>query len=593
MNMKKNIFEKLNNIPIVTVVSGLLAIIAVVVVIILLTGGSGNTGLYVNEVDGTVNIMTAEGQTLNAVTGTKLNKDDVITVSEGSSCTLDYVSGKEDKSNYIVLDSNTQILLTHEFDGKETSELYLGRGNIITNFVQNPTANVKIRTANSMIYPEGTVGKIQYITDEFDAFTNVFSFMGTMFIQLYDDKGNEVNDKEPLIEKRVAQITSKDLGPIFTYLNSEFKLEELKASDIKALITIANLIDDFPYTDDELRAVYDKITTSENTFTTSASIVTLPPVDSSEDIQTAEPVMTTAAPVTTSPITVKPPSKTTKAPVTTTAKPTETTTAATTTVIPKEQLTIILFIDGTEIICEVPYGGTLEVDAPVVAGKTFIGWDKPITNITKDMTITALFEDSAFVPETPNLIYHTVVLVIGDKTEMLQIEHGKSANLPNILDEKYKIEGQVFVGWDKSTNSVTDDMIVNAIFEPEQSIYTVTFMIMGLDFKSTVEFGGTAIPPRDVPEQDSHGNKFVGWDKPLSNITSDQTITALYETQNHTVTFVIGDNPPIMFEVENGETITPPIPPLFDEFGRSFVGWDGDYFLITSDRTITALYEFI
>ncbi len=578
------------NIPLVPVITGALALIAVAAVLIIVIGAGGDAGLYVTEASGSVSISNVDNQSVDSASGEALRQGDIITVGEGASCRLMYKSKKNSEDNFILVSSGSQLVITDDLNGKKSGEIYLNRGSALCSLAGDDNAQIYIRTADSMVYPEGTVTKVGYTTNGFEAYTDVYTFMGNSKIQLYDAQGNTVNAPEFLVEKRAGRVTTNDLGPVFSYLNIEFSLNELTAYDLKNLVTISSLAESFPYTTEELKAAYDAAPDNSASISEQTS-------DSSEVIQTAAPIDT--APTETESVqqATTGPSIThqTQAPQTTTAPPASTTTTAAPPVSSSESTSpsaddsrtfvVVVIIDGEETIQEVPYGGSAEKpDDPVIDGKTFIGWDKSFDNITEDTTITALFSDSA---TDGNEIYHTVTIKIADKVTTVTVKDGETAPLPSAIN----IEGYIFKGWDTDYTNVKSDITVTAILESVQPAaqYTVTFIIDGVPYPQIVSSGGTAVPPV-TPTADSHGNLFTGWDKPLENITSDTVITAQYAQAEHTVTFVVeGVSYPV--KVKHGEAAVPPVIPSTDSTGtKIFFAWDNDYSNVTYDMTVTAIF---
>lgn len=584
------------NIPLIPVITGTLAIAAVIAVIIIVAGAGGSAGLYITEASGSVSITNSDSTDSDAMSGEALSQGDIITSGENSSCRIVYKSKKNSDNNYIIMSPGSQIVVTEKMNGKSGGELYLNRGSVLCVLPENDKAPLYIRTADSMVYPSGTVTKIAYSTEGFDAYTDVYTFMGNSKIQLYDAQGNTVNDPEFLVEKRSGRITTNDLGPVFSYLNIEFPLSDLPARDLKNLITAANLIENFPYTAEELKSAYSAAPDADGDV---PDISESSSADSSDIIQTAETIETSDTSATTTTFhVIEPPAATTAPPITasssttaatTTKKPAETeassttqtsgTTAATSEASHEgEMLTVVISVDGDETILEVPYGGNAEKpEDPVVSGKKFIGWDNSFENITKDTIITALFEEDS-------TIYHTVTIVIADKVTTVQVKDGESAPLPATIN----IEGYVFKGWDTDYSSITSDVTITAILEKESNTVTVTFMISGLPYVQVIEKGGTAIPPF-TPTTDINGNEFVEWDKPLTNITSDTTITAIFGKAEYTVIFVI-DGVEYPVKVKAGEDAIPPFTPTYDSKDRSFIGWDGNFYAVHSDLVITAIF---
>lgn len=573
----------------VPIILGGCAVIAIIATLIVVTGGfSSDYGLYITSVYGSVSVTNSDNVTA-PVSGDILKNGDVITIGEKSSCTLAYKGKKNSEKNYLVAGANTQLVISSEFNGKSDGEIFLRNGSVIANFADKDHSSIKLRTADSLITTAESVSKISYSTNEFMSYTDLYTFMGSSEIQLYDALGNPVNNAELQIQKKWGRVVSED-GPSFEALNLDIDLNELTAFDLKTLLTIAAIIgEDFPYTAAELKAVYD--TKSDDSDGISVDEQVTEPtettasdgIDNSDMIQTAEPVVTTAPPPTE---TTLPGHTTTAAPVVTTAPP-ATTTESTTTVTASNNTyhTVTIIIDSEETIQEVLHGQNAEKPAdPDIEGLTFIGWDGSFENVTEDRIIKAMFSEIISDETTTNeTLMHTVTVVIGNKSNTILVEHGKSADLPTTLN----IEGYIFKGWDKEYTNITSDITITAILE--RAVHTVTFVIGSDTFTVEADHGGSVLPPY-IPSVDSDGNRFVGWDRQLDNIIMDTTITAVFADSNyHTVTFII-DGQFYSVKVKDGETAAPPYWPITDSNGNKFLGWDKSLENITSDITITAYY---
>lgn len=582
------------NIPLIPVITGSLALIAVIAVMIVLFGGKASAGLYITEASGTVSITSAD-ESVQANSSAALKEGDVITVGEDASCKIVYRTKKNADDIYMVLAENTQAVLTADPKSKDGGELLLNRGSVICNFTELDKTQINIRTADAKIYPSGTVSKIAWLTEEFSSYTDVYAFMGNAKIQLYDVQGNAVNTPEFLAEKLAGRVTTNDLGPVFSYLNIQFPLTDLTAKDLKNLITISQLNENFTYTTDELKAAYSNVSGGED-------IEDETTVTSSEAIQTAEPIETTSTGLVTDEpnheITLPNNNNTTTSATTqpqtttTTAKPAETTSGNDGDIEetpeptdPSTTHTVTIIIGEDEIVQEVEHGGSADMPAdPEISGKTFVGWDKDYSNITEDTVITAIFKDG---DSTGTDVYHNVTIVIADRETTIQVKDGEAAPLPSTVN----IEGYTFKGWDKDYSSIHSDMTITAILEPNSTVktqYTVTFMVGGIPYLTLVEAGGNAIAPI-TPTVDAEGNEFIGWDKSLLNINSDMTITAMFASPEYTVTFVVeGISYPV--KVKKGETAVVPVNPTTDSLGRTFIGWDSSFTNVQSDLTVNAIF---
>lgn len=238
----------------------------------------------------------------------------------------------------------------------------------------------------------------------------------------------------------------------------------------------------------------------------------------------------------------------------------------------------VIFKNGNEVLKTetVTHGGS--ATAPNVENtpdKIFTGWDKDFDNVKSDLEVNALFSD---------ITSFEVSFYDGDTLiEKLTVEYGSDATAPNAPIK----DGYIFKGWDKDFTNVTSNLTVNAIYE--KKVYTVTFKDGETEIDVIeVEHGDDPIAP-DAPTK--VGYTFVGWDQELTNITSDLTVSAIYEKNVYTVTFKDGDIELDVQELEHGSDAIAPDAPT--KIGYTFVGWDKDFVNITSNLVISAVYEVI
>jgi len=176
-----------------------------------------------------------------------------------------------------------------------------------------------------------------------------------------------------------------------------------------------------------------------------------------------------------------------------------------------------------------------------------------------------------------------VTFVDGDITLNEQfVPFGEAAIAP---DEPTK-QGYVFIGWDKAFDNITENTVINAVWEAKS--YAVAFVIDGAIVKlQSVGHGMAAVAP-EAPAKE--GYTFTGWDKDFSNITDDTTITGTYTLNTYTVTFVNYDGTVLKTEtVNHGESATAPAAP--QNPGYAFLGWDNGFENVTADVVVTAMYE--
>ena len=148
-----------------------------------------------------------------------------------------------------------------------------------------------------------------------------------------------------------------------------------------------------------------------------------------------------------------------------------------------------------------------------------------------------------------------------------------------------------FDGWTPAVSPVTGNVTYTATYTAAANAFTVTFV----DFNGTVlgtdrvRYGNAATAPADPARE---GYTFTGWDIDFDNVTSDLTVTAQYTIITFTVTFVDFDGTVLdTQEVTFGGAAQAPADPARD--GYTFTGWDVSFNPVTSNLTVTALYELI
>jgi len=206
----------------------------------------------------------------------------------------------------------------------------------------------------------------------------------------------------------------------------------------------------------------------------------------------------------------------------------------------------VTFMDGEKVLetfTNVPHGDTVTApEVPEKDGKTFSKWDKDFKNITSDLTINAVYDVDTF----------TVTFKDGEKVlETQTVEYEAAATAPDTA-RLSPPEGMHFAKWDKDFSKVTEDIEVSAVYE--LNVYTVIFK-NGETVISTqpVKHGSAATAPNVV---DTATKKFVGWDKSFDNVTSDLIVNAKFETKKFTLTFINFDGTTVYTaEVEYGASI--------------------------------------
>ena len=163
---------------------------------------------------------------------------------------------------------------------------------------------------------------------------------------------------------------------------------------------------------------------------------------------------------------------------------------------------------------------------PLGTNQTITLQKKSVVTFTLDTnnhTLTASDE--------PVMVYYTVEFknydgsVIATQT----VAEGEAATPPPIMPER-ESDAQytyTFSGWDTDFSSVTDNLVITALYDKTLNKYTVTFVDADgkvLDTQS-VEYGKSAQAP-SAPTKE--GYEFTGWSVSFDKITADTTVTAQY-----------------------------------------------------------------
>lgn len=187
------------------------------------------------------------------------------------------------------------------------------------------------------------------------------------------------------------------------------------------------------------------------------------------------------------------------------------------------------------------------------------------SKVTSDLTINAVYDVDTF----------TVTFKDGEKVlETQTVEYEAAATAPDTA-RLSPPEGMHFAKWDKDFSKVTESIEVSAVYELNE--YTVIFKneetVISIQ---PVKHGFAATAPNVV---DTATKKFVGWDKSFDNVTSDIIVNAKFETKKFTLTFINFDGTSVYTaEVEYGASIsdhfeTADSAATYDATILDYVGW--------------------
>ena len=147
--------------------------------------------------------------------------------------------------------------------------------------------------------------------------------------------------------------------------------------------------------------------------------------------------------------------------------------------------------------------------------------------------------------------------------------------------------GYTFIGWDKEVSSITQDTTISALYKINR--YQVDFVDWNDSILKTdsVEYMASAVPPADPTRT---GYTFVGWDKNFSSVTQDTTIIAVYKINLYQIIFADWDGTILKTDiVEYMAAATPPENPTRE--GYTFIGWNKEIKTATQNAIVIAQYE--
>lgn len=237
----------------------------------------------------------------------------------------------------------------------------------------------------------------------------------------------------------------------------------------------------------------------------------------------------------------------------------------------------------------------------------FIGWDYAFDCVTSDMIVTAQYREDVKEYEVKFMVDDTCI-----KSEI--VLYGNSATAPDtvvkVKDDGYTYE---FTGWDKTFDSITENTVVNALFNQIAHTYTVQYINWDGEilFTDSVVTNEASVYEGETPAREANDRftyEFTGWtdSESLTQVTRDITVYAIFDAieRTYTVTFYYGHDKSVVIEnVPYGTDLTD----KNNEFGAqvptdtfkestaqydyTFIDWDRYFGYISCDLSVTAIYK--
>lgn len=269
--------------------------------------------------------------------------------------------------------------------------------------------------------------------------------------------------------------------------------------------------------------------------------------------------------------------------------------------------------DGETLSQTVTYGEAAIAPEDVNKSETvstiyvFIGWDYAFDCVTSDMIVAAQYREDVKEYEVKFMVDDTCI-----KSEI--VLYGNSATAPDtvvkVKDDGYTYE---FTGWDKTFDSITENTVVNALFNQIAHTYTVQYINWDGEilFTDSVVTDEASVYEGETPAREANDRftyEFTGWtdSESLTQVTRDITVYAIFDAieRTYTVTFYYGHDKSVVIEnVPYGTDLTD----KNNEFGAqvptdtfkestaqydyTFIDWDRYFGYISCDLSVTAIYK--
>ena len=259
----------------------------------------------------------------------------------------------------------------------------------------------------------------------------------------------------------------------------------------------------------------------------------------------------------------------------------------------------VTFMNGSTVIEEqsVDYGSAaVAPSAPTRDGYKFVGWNVSFANVTKNLTVKALFEE---------LIYHTVVVVIDKEKNSKNVEENDKFELP-VAPEK---DGYAFEGWYDADGklvgnpgdkiAVTEDLTLEAKYTVIS--YTITFANEnGSEISSEkVAYGQMPTAPKDPTKASTaqYTYSFKGWNPAIESVTGAATYTAVFDStlREFAVTFkncsTTLQTSSVAYGTKPDYTGTTPTKTSTEKYDYVFKGWYPTIVSVTGAAAYTAVFD--
>ena len=229
----------------------------------------------------------------------------------------------------------------------------------------------------------------------------------------------------------------------------------------------------------------------------------------------------------------------------------------------------------------------------------FIGWDKDIEPVTKNVMYKAVFEET-------DRVYVVTFTVDGETVAKGEYAYGtlaKDVAYPEGTPTK-EADAQytyTFFTWCALPVAVTEDITCAAEFETAVNAYTITFVVDGKKTEAEYDYGTKAadlqLPETKKAATDQYTYTFKAWDKALAEVTEAATYTALFDStvNKYTIAFVVDGKKTeaeYAYGTKAADLKTPETKKVATaQYTYTFKAWDKELADVTGAATYTAVFD--
>ncbi len=246
-------------------------------------------------------------------------------------------------------------------------------------------------------------------------------------------------------------------------------------------------------------------------------------------------------------------------------------------------------------------GDTVQLIAPSITGKNFVGWENNGEILSTEATyIYTVGNTEQTITATYELLQYTITWNVVGENHTQVYEYGA---MPTYQGSTEKAADQTYTytfnGWSPAITAVTEDTTYTAQYTQEYVEYTITWLVNGAESTETYHYGEM---PSFTGNTDKAADKtytyaFNGWSPVITAVTEDKTYTAQYlqEYVEYQIRFIDYDGTEIEAKTYHyGETVDLPVNPsreTDDEHQYTFIGWSPEVVAVNGEATYTAQYS--